>query len=368
MPSMNQPLRAAVLAQMGQTFTVHPWITDVTADAIQHFALAVGDDNPRWWTGGGANPVAPPTFLYTAMSGGPWPGAAPDREPLPPAVVLWQGDVWRMGAAVQVGDRISAEAEVIEIQDRPTRSGVDSLRRTERTTFRTSSRGGLRLAELDRTTIIFDRAARRGAHAQTAPPAPAGQDVLADLPASYEEEVKRREMARGRRFEDVAVGDVTGPLTKGPLTLTTMIGWVMGCGFPLAPTNRIAWRYFGQNPDGVLRHPVSGIPDTAGAAHWDDMLARGAGMPRGYDVGSQRISWAAHLVTDWMGEHAELIELSIRLKGPNLLGDVMTFSGVVTATSPGSRTVELDLRGENHRGETTTKGSAVVAFAARTAS
>ena len=52
------------------------WNSSVTEDAIWHFALGVGDDNPLWWDRAYAESTswgrmfAPPTFLYSCGNAG----------------------------------------------------------------------------------------------------------------------------------------------------------------------------------------------------------------------------------------------------------------------------------------------------------
>src|ERR1700722_17163994 len=67
-------------AQVGIQRQFRPWNSTATADAIWHFALGVGDDNPLWqdrdyarstaWGG----VIAPPTFLSSCSTGGAPPG------------------------------------------------------------------------------------------------------------------------------------------------------------------------------------------------------------------------------------------------------------------------------------------------------
>jgi acyl dehydratase len=142
---------------------------------------------------------------------------------------------------------------------------------------------------------------------------------------------------------------------------------MMGCGFPLAPTNRIAARYRDLNPTRVLIHERSGVPDTVAAAHWDDELARQQGLPRGYDIGSQRISWAAHLLTDWMGDSGRLLALDTRLRRPNLMGDTTWLAGEVESKDIAAHVgqVACVVNGTNQRGETTLTGTATIALPSR---
>ena len=52
------------------TKTEEPWITEINIDAIRHWALGIGDDNPLWLDPEYARKtrygciIAPPTILY----------------------------------------------------------------------------------------------------------------------------------------------------------------------------------------------------------------------------------------------------------------------------------------------------------------
>jgi len=74
-------------------------------------------------------------------------------------------------------------------------------------------------------------------------------------------------------------------------------------------------------------------------------------MDRGYDFAPQRIAWLVHLVTDWAGDHAQVRAVEARLRAPNLLGDLTTVTGRVTAVEDGL--VSCDLVATNQRGQET---------------
>jgi acyl dehydratase len=99
---------AYVSEQIGVTRQFRPWNSTATADAIWHFAMGVGDDNPLWidrayarstaWGG----LIAPPTFLSSCSTGGAPPGVTTSGEVddlLPGVLGLWAGDRWKNDAA-----------------------------------------------------------------------------------------------------------------------------------------------------------------------------------------------------------------------------------------------------------------------------
>jgi len=98
------------------------------------------------------------------------------------------------------------------------------------------------------------------------------------------------------------------------------------------------------------------------AAHWDEYFSRLSGIPRPYDEGPMRYDDMTHLVTDWMGDDANLCEISVTLRRPNLIGDLSWCTGKVAEKRivDGKHLVDLMLWITNQRDEKTTLGTAVV--------
>ena len=351
---------------MGTEIPVWPWNTEASQDAIRHFAFAVGDDNPLWWDrayaeGSAAGGLtAPPTFLYTLTSGGPWPsgdaGGTPDV--LPGALGLWAEDRWAWGARIAVGRRLTARATLWSLEEKQSRTGEPMVAQTERYEF--ADGDGDQIAELYRTVMRLEPRAPRPASAPPALHQYTDEDI-AEIDRHYADEVGQRRGPHRRFWEDVAVGDSLGRLVKGPLTVGGIVAFFAGYGPPMLPANRIANNYIKHSPQVGLRH-ANGTADPMGAVHIDGELAGRAGFDRGYDLGSQRISWVAHAVSDWMGDAGQLINLQIRILRPNLVGDVTWISGQVSgkeADGSGNR-IECALTARNQRNEETARGTATV--------
>jgi acyl dehydratase len=201
---MNPELLAALDAQVGTPIKVFPWVTRASLDAIRHFALGLGDDNPLWWDDSFARASArgrmhaPPTFLYAAMSGGPWPeGEENEADRLLPTVVLWSGDRWVWHDPPWLDEPLRVDGEVVEISRREpraaggSRTGVGSVAKTELTRFR--GEGGRPLAELYRRRIIFERDSPELSRPDlSAPAASYTEDVLRNIAAADRDEAERR--------------------------------------------------------------------------------------------------------------------------------------------------------------------------------
>lgn len=85
-----------------------------------------------------------------------------------------------------------------------------------------------------------------------------------------------------------------------------------------------------------------------------------------YDYGPERISWLAHLLTNWMGDAGFLRQLNVQVRRFNMVGDLTTCHGLVTGKARGSQAlVHCDVWAENQRGERTAFGTATVELPSR---
>jgi len=349
-------------------------------DAFRHVAECYGDDNPLFcdpdyaatsrWQG----PIAPPAMVggdtligedevaevapehRDLMKGDPLRGvhafyAASAREwwaPLRPGV-----RTWRRNALVGVLDKPSEFAEravhewtaqVFRVDDGPLLSGqYRNMVRTER------SKARERKKEDVLEQAAYDESSIEEIDAQYASERPRGSDP--------------------RWWEDVAEGDTAGPLVKGPLTVTDMICWHVGMGMGLYGVQplRLGWKNRQRIPRFYHRDEL-GVPDVMQRVHWDPAYARRAGNPTTFDYGRMRETWLIHLCTDWMGDDAWLWKLDCEFRRFNWVGDTHWMRGRVTRRylAEGERpAVDLDLWGENQRGEVTTPGHATVLLPSR---
>ena len=350
-----------------------PHHEELTADSFRHYAMAYGDDNPRFcdraYTRAGlwGDVIAPPFYPLTAgrpvdvewndeqraaMSGG---------NPLAGVGEYLCGERWLWAAPLLPG----TELERIDCIDAAAlkRSGfgggVGVLVST-----RSEWRAGSHVACVRLTDMWHAERSgtRRTADRRVVDSTDYTAEQLGELDLLYElEEVRGAET---RTWDSVAVGDDLGRIAKGPLTLTDVITYHIGVGWGAygGGTGKIAYQNRTKIPKLYVPN-AHGIPDSVQRCHWDDEWARHLGHPAAYDYGTMRSNWMVHLVTNWMGDDGWLWKLTASVSRFNYLGDAHIMSGTVTAVRPrddAQGEVDVALEGTNQRGEVTCNGTATV--------
>jgi hypothetical protein len=153
------------------------------------------------------------------------------------------------------------------------------------------------------------------------------------------------------------------------LRVTDMICWHVGMGMGLYGVKplRLGWKNRQRLPRFYQRDEL-GIPDAQQRVHWDPAYARRAGNPTTYDYGRMRETWLIHLCTDWMGDDGWLWKLDCEFRLFNYVGDAQWMRGRVTrkyVAEGGRPAVDLDVWGENQRGQITTPGHATILLPSR---
>lgn len=358
---------AFMQSQIGVSTPTPGWNRTVTTEGIEHFALGIGDDNPLWWKDdyAEASPhggrVAPPCYLYS-HAGGPrlWPedGHMAVERFLQGAMGLLAGEKWRWHRLPRVGEIVRAESALIEATVHEGGFGGRSVAQVERVSFLA---GDEVIAEQDQTIRRFARGeVRQRSTYLDRPLAVWTAEDRERFAAQYEAEPDARRGSTPRYIEDVRVGEALGPMLKGPLTITNMVGYLLGAGSGNTPTNRMTNSFLKLHPAGKLINPETGIADTLKAAHFEPALARMSGLPTGYDFGVARVGWFSHLLTDWAGDHGFLEELQVQVRRPNFLGDITWLSGDVGAIDPETGVATINLVARNQLDETTATGTGKV--------
>ncbi|MBE3014106.1 MaoC family dehydratase N-terminal domain-containing protein [Microbispora sp. NEAU-D428] len=180
-------------------------------------------------------------------------------------------------------------------------------------------------------------------------------------------ELDTEEPSRGavpRLWSDVAVGEATPAMLKGPLTLSDLELWVFAEGRPVRAGNLHHERLAGLKGRRAPS-PVTGWPA------WDraeTSLDSAVTDPSGPSApGGLLFTLAGQHVTHWMGDDAFLRQLSVRIIQPFRYGDALRLTGTVidryTATDE-ARTryhaITLRVAGRNQLGESVVEAHAVV--------
>jgi acyl dehydratase len=341
---------------------------DVAPIDIRRWALySMGDDNPLWsdeeyarrtaWGG----IIAPPTFLYTIDSTIVAPG-------LRGVQWIYGGTRWQNHLPVRVGDRVIAEARLIEVTEK---SGAHARRfviQTGEVLYRNQRNELVARAEADVMRIPRSRSGsgmvgfedRRAAGRHRYTP-----DEIEEIRQAYLQEERRG--SERRYWEDVVTGESLPQIVKGPLTLVDIMAFYTGRRNTYPPL-KLAFLEREKHPANVYVSPATGIPMHPAAGHFDDEIAHEVGMPGAYDQGWMRANWVSHLVTNWCGDDGWVSELGVRLRKPNLVGDVTWCRGRVTGKSVGpggEHLVDLECWGETQRGERNMEATATVRLPSR---
>ncbi len=340
------------------------WIETATRDAIRHFAWGVGDDNPIWFDReyAEASPVgalpAPPCLLYAIDS----TIVAPK---LPGVQWIYAGTDWTWFDHIRLGDSFRVEAELTDQE-------VKSGRRFARWVLQT---GQIRyfnqhdnlvataIGKCARTPRQSEANSNQGEVPKIHHYAPA---ELAEIEQQVLSEP--RQGSEPLHWEDIKVGDAVPPVVKGPLSTTDILAWYSA--------TQGALHYGGAHGDAVRyrrRHDdyhinaATGAKDSAGRGHMEAATGREVGMGGAYDIGPQRIAWAQHMLSNWIGEHGFLHQLNVSVRRPNMVGDTIWWRGDVTAKRERGAAKFLDIKVEarNQADVSSAFGTAVVVLPSR---
>jgi len=349
-------------------------------DAFRHVAHALGDDNPLWCDPGYARTtrwkgvIAPPALVGgdTLIGVDEVPEVPAEQrellrgDPLRGVHAFYAGSSREWWAPLRPGRRVCRRNALVGVLDKASGFGGRAIHEWTASAFR--EEGGALLAAQHRLMVRTEREeARARGKERELRIEPYAEDQLRAIDAQYESE--RARGAEPRFWEDVREGDPVGPLVKGPLTVTDMICWHVGMGMGLygVAALRLGYRNRQRIPRFYAPDELN-VPDALQRCHWDPAFAQKAGNPTTYDYGRMRECWLIHLCTDWMGDDAWLWKLDCEFRRFNFVGDTHWMRGSVARKllAPGGRpAVELELSGENQRGELTTPGRATILLPSR---
>ena len=349
-------------------------------DAFRQVANAIGDDNPLYcdpryaegtrWSG----PIAPPALVggdsligedeVTEIQ-------ADKRElmrgdPLRGVHAFYSGSFREWWHPLRPGQRVFRRNALVGVLDKQSEFAKRAIHEWTAQVFRDGD--GNLLSGQYRLMIRTGRdEARKKKKYDDIVIEPYDREQLEEVDRQYAAEKPRG--AAPRYWEDVEEGEAVGPIVKGPLTVTDMVCWHVGVGMGLYGVAPLRLGFKNRQRIPRFYHADElGIPDAMQRCHWDPEYARKTGNPTTYDYGRMRETWLIHLCTDWMGDDAWLWKLDCEFRRFNFVGDLHWMRGSVAHKylAEGDRpAVDLEIHGENQRGELTTPGHATILLPSR---
>lgn len=333
------------------------WNTEASPDSVRQFCWGLGDENPLFCdpdygreTSWGSS-LAPGCFLYTV-----------DTTVVAPKLRgiqwLYGGTQWQWFHPIRHRDSFSVEAKLLSATEKQGSKARKFIIQTGEVTY-TNQHGQLVARALGSTARVPRAKAKDGlkyapreTHSYTA-------DELEHIAHAIENEELRGNLPR--HWQDVDIGDAVQPMLKGPLNITDMICWYSGGGHSYQAHRRAAM-YRKKHPADSFKNTKTGADDSPARGHAETKMAREVGMPGGYDVGPQRISWLGQLLTNWMGDDGFLHALNVDLRRPNIFGDVSWCRAKIVEKriDDGRHLVDLEVVVQNQLDDITAKGTAVV--------
>jgi acyl dehydratase len=354
---------------------VPAWYKEAHFDTMRHFAWSFGDDNPLWGDpeyGAGTrwgSIIASPFYVANLAEPVAPPIPAEVREGSRGALAglhefHTSSEFWFYRPIVP-GDRAYSRRVLADVYERPSRfgGGKSVVHEDEET-----------VENADGYPILTQRLSMT--HTERKAAREAGTEKEKPIPSYTPEEIEAIEadvMAEERRgavpryWDDVRVGDSLGMVTKGPMTITDIVGGHIGRG-----PGHMAWAPLNLGVARRQRHPgfytrnEFGAWDVVQRVHWDQDFARSIGTARIYDYGTMRMNWLAHLLTNWMGDDGWIVRFKCNFRKFNYVGDVSRITGVVTDKSDDG-TVEVRFSCTNQIDEDTAPGDATIALPRRDA-
>ncbi len=346
------------------------WIETATHDAIRHFAWGIGDDNPLWLDAdyAAASPyrsiVGPPCMLYGVDS----TIVAPK---LPGVQWVYAGTDWTWFEPIRLDDQFTVEGRLVAQEEKSGRRFARWLLQTGEIRY-TNQHGRLtstalgKCARTPRLTHNTSKDAARNEPVAVAQPQMYSSAELRDIERQVLDE--RRRSNDPLCFEDVAIDDEIPPVIKGPLSVVDILAWYSATQGALhyGGAHGDAIRYRRRHDDYHI-NPKTGAKDAAGRGHLEAATGRDVGMEGAYDIGPQRIAWAQHMLTNWIGDHGFLHKLNVSVRRPNLVGDTIWWRGTVTAKRwvQDVGLVDIDVEAKCQRNIPSAHGTAVVALPSR---
>lgn len=322
------------------------WRT-VTSEWLRRHSEGAGDYNPLFRDetyaaeGRHHSLVGSPSFLFSVDFGANasiWGHIPQDDVPMSALSILYLGADIEWHRPIWLGDRVRSIQTPVDVRRGTSRQLGDTLVCTGRTDYY-NHRAEL-VATMSNHMLRFRNP---GSGVESAAAADADAPRVAPDPLVWE---RTRRGAEPLHFEDVGVGDEIPTLPKGTYTTTELYLFA-----------------FGTLTIGRSRKVDEGTIDMGAGGRADAEYARrNRAQAAQFDYGPQRLTWLIQSVSDWMGDHGDLVRMSTQLRRPNLVGDTNTVHGQVVDVreEQGIGLVDVRVTVVNHTGAETAVGRATV--------
>ena len=337
-----------------------PYLQDATADTMRNWCNGIGDLNPLY-----RDEEHGRLSRYGSIVGHPnfpmafgWIGRT--RWGLPGVHGFYAGNDWEFFRHVRPGDRITAIERVVGIDTKESKFSGTLVMQYVEASF--ANQNGDLIARCLGTCTRHERKAARDAGKYSE--IKTHEYSAEDFEKLDETIMNEEKMIRGsniRYWDEVQEGEELPEIVRGPLSLMDTMGFLVGSG--RGHTHGVIFKNAMKHPGHFFRNPEAGGGiEYTGIGHHRESTAKEVGVPGVYDYGPQRSSWMASLVTNWMGDAGFLKRIRTQMRGFNIMGDSTWCRGKVTKkyVKDGHALVDIEIRGENQRGELTTPGLATV--------
>jgi acyl dehydratase len=342
-----------------------PFLQDATADTIRNFSNGIGDLNPLYRDLEYARNRRHGTVIAHPMFPMAYGWLGRTRWGLPGVHGFYAGNDWELFRHIRPADRITAIERVVGIEEKQSRFSGRLVLQYVEATF-SNQRGELVARVLGTCTRHEREASRRaGKYRDIAPYSYSPEDLDTITQCAQGE----RAAIRGdhpRYWEDVQVGESLPPIVRGPLSMMDTMGFLVACGRGHA--HGVILEEAMKHPNHFFRNPEAGGGiEYTGIGHHRDSVAREVGAPATYDYGPQRSAWMCSLLTNWIGDAGFVKRVRTEMRRFNTIGDTTWCKGKVSRkyVQDGHPLADLEIWGENQRGEITTPGLATVALPSR---
>ncbi|MEW6121556.1 MAG: MaoC family dehydratase N-terminal domain-containing protein [Pseudomonadota bacterium] len=342
-----------------------PYLQDASIDTIRNFCNGIGDLNPLYRDAEHGRQSRQGTVVSHPMFPMAFGWVGRTRWGLSGVHGFYAGNDWELFRYIRPGDRITAIERVVGVEEKESKfSGRLVLQYVEATYA--NQRGELVARALGTCTRHERKAARDAGKYKDIKTHEYTDDEYAALDEAILQEEGRIRGTAVRYWEDVKEGELLPPIVRGPLSLMDTMGFLVGCG--RGHTHGIVLQAAVKHPGHFFRNPEAGGGiEYTGIGHHRESVAKEVGVPGTYDYGPQRSAWMCSLVTNWMGDAAFLKRVRTEMRRFNTMGDSTWCKGKVARkyVKDGFALVDLEIWGENQRGELTTPGLATVILPSR---